>query len=166
MQEYIRETGACLIQLGQAQDKAAQAKMEKLTVEASRLLGCIKLLNHDVHKAMLDGKLDPSLANTHRLGTAFYTSLTVSPVTSNLVMYLHFPPAVAGLFIILIPLGLRLSNLVSAPNRELYFKQLYGLVEFLHFLPPFSPCFFTLRLLELSLCHQSLEVSPCMFRLQ
>lgn len=51
--------------------------MEKLTVEASRLLGCIKLLNHDVHKALLDGKLDPSLAHTHRLGTAFYTNLTV-----------------------------------------------------------------------------------------
>lgn len=52
--------------------------MEKLTVEASRLLGCIKLLNHDVHKALLDDKLDPSLAYTHRLGTAFYTNLTVS----------------------------------------------------------------------------------------
>lgn len=52
--------------------------METLTVEASRLLGCIKLLNHDVHKALLDGKLDPSLAYTHRLGTAFYTNLTVS----------------------------------------------------------------------------------------
>ncbi|KAL3139121.1 hypothetical protein ABBQ32_005913 [Trebouxia sp. C0010 RCD-2024] len=74
--EYIRETGACLIQLGQTQDKAAQARMEKLAVEASRLLGCVKLLNHDVHKAMLDGKLDPSSANTHRLGTAFYTNLT------------------------------------------------------------------------------------------
>lgn len=52
--------------------------MEKLTVEASRLLGCIKLLNHDVHKALLDGNLDPTLAYTHRLGTAFYTNLTVS----------------------------------------------------------------------------------------
>ena len=75
--EYIREIGACLIQLEQTQDKRAQAMMEKLTVEASRLLGCVKLLNHDVHKAMLDGKLDPSLANTHRLGTVFYTNLTV-----------------------------------------------------------------------------------------
>lgn len=83
VQEYIRETGACLIQLGQTQDKAAQARMEKLAVEASRLLGCVKLLNHDVHKAMLDGKLDPSSANTHRLGTAFYTNLTVSSPTNN-----------------------------------------------------------------------------------
>ena len=76
-QEYIREIGACLIQLEQTQDKGAQAVMEKLTVEASRLLGSVKLLNLDVHNAMLDGKLDPSLANTHRLGTVFYSNLTV-----------------------------------------------------------------------------------------
>ena len=69
----------------QTQDKAALALMEKLTVEASRLVGCIKLLNHDVHKAMLAGKLDPSLANTHKLGTAFYTNLTVS--VCSVVMY-------------------------------------------------------------------------------
>ena len=73
-----------MIQLGHTQDTAAQAKMEKLAVEASRLLGCVKLLNHDVHKAMLDGKLDPSLANTHRLGTAFYTNLTVGSCTMKL----------------------------------------------------------------------------------
>ncbi len=56
--------------------------MEKLTVESSRLIGCIKLLNHDVHKAMLDGKLDPGLANAHKLGAAFYTNLTVSTALS------------------------------------------------------------------------------------
>ncbi len=56
--------------------------MEKLTVESSRLIGCIKLLNHDVHKAMLDGKLDPGLANTHKLGAEFYTNLTVSIAVS------------------------------------------------------------------------------------
>lgn len=74
--EYIRLIGACLIQLEQKQDPRAQSLMEKLTVESSRLIGCIKLLNHDVHKAMLDGKLDPGLANTHKLGAAFYTNLT------------------------------------------------------------------------------------------
>lgn len=78
MQEYIREIGAALIQMEQTQDQTAQAMMETLTVESSRLLGCVKLLNHDVHKAMLAGKLDPSLANTHRLGVGFYTNLTVS----------------------------------------------------------------------------------------
>ena len=51
--------------------------MEKLTVESSCLTGCIKLLNHDVHRAMIDGKLDPGLAHTHKLGAAFYTNLTV-----------------------------------------------------------------------------------------
>ena len=55
----------------------SQHVMEKLTVESSRLIGLIKLLNHDVHQAMLDGKLDPNLANTHKLGAAFYTNLTV-----------------------------------------------------------------------------------------
>ena len=85
LQDYIRETGAALIQLEQTQDRAAQAMMEKLTVESSRLLGCIKLLNHDVHKAMLDGKLDPSLANTHKLGSAFYSNLTVSLCSATLL---------------------------------------------------------------------------------
>lgn len=89
MQEYIREIGAALIQMEQTQDKTAQALMEKLTVESSRLLGCVKLLNHDVHKAMLAGKLDSSLASTHSLGIAFYTNLTVS------VCYLCMQPSAA-----------------------------------------------------------------------
>ncbi len=88
MQEYIRLIGACLIQLEQKQDPRAQSLMEKLTVESSRLVGCIKLLNHDVHKAMLDGKLDPGLANAHKLGAAFYTNLTVSTALS--LYLLHF----------------------------------------------------------------------------
>ena len=71
-----------MIQLEQKQDPRAQSLMEKLTVESSRLIGCIKLLNHNVHKAMLDGKLDPGLANTHKLGAAFYTNLTVSLAVS------------------------------------------------------------------------------------
>ena len=82
VQEYIREIGACLIQLEQKQDLITQHLMEKLTVESSRLIGLIKLLNHDVHQAMLDGKLDPNLANTHKLGSAFYTNLTVWPLSS------------------------------------------------------------------------------------
>ncbi len=78
-----------MIQLEQKQDPRAQSLMEKLTVESSRLIGCIKLLNHDVHKAMLDGKLDPGLANTHKLGAAFYTNLTVSTAVSlYLLQYL------------------------------------------------------------------------------
>jgi len=75
-----------LIQLEQKQDPQAQSLMEKLTVESSRLIGCIKLLNHDVHKAMLDGKLDPGLANTHKLGAEFYTNLTVSIAVSLCLM--------------------------------------------------------------------------------
>ena len=71
-----------MIQLEQKQDPQAQSLMEKLTVESSRLIGCIKLLNHNVHKAMLDGKLDPGLANTHKLGAEFYTNLTVSIAVS------------------------------------------------------------------------------------
>ena len=53
MQEYIREIGACLIQLEQKQDLITQHLMERLTIESSRLIGLIKLLNHDVHQAML-----------------------------------------------------------------------------------------------------------------
>ncbi len=83
LQEYVREIGACLIQLEQKQDQNVQSLMERLTVESSRLIGCIKLLNYDVHKAMLDGKLDPGLANTHKLGAAFYTNLTVSSTTAT-----------------------------------------------------------------------------------
>ena len=77
MQEYIRQIGACLIKLQQKQDLITQHLMEKLSVESSRLIGVIKLLNHDVHQAMLDGKLDPNLANPHKLGSAFFTNLTV-----------------------------------------------------------------------------------------
>lgn len=89
VQEYIREIGACLIQLEQQPEPVVQSLMEKLTVESSRIIGCVKLLNHDVHNAMLAGKLDPGLGNTHKLGAAFYTNLTVSLVHAVSVLVMH-----------------------------------------------------------------------------
>lgn len=66
------------MQLEQSHDNKAKTLMETLTNESSRLIGCIKLLNHDVHKAMLMGQMDESLSNSHKLGAAFYTNLSVS----------------------------------------------------------------------------------------
>ena len=77
LQEYVRKIGACLVQLEQSKDNKAKTMMETLTNESSRLIGCIKLLNHNVHRAMLMGKMDESLSNSHKLGAAFYSNLSV-----------------------------------------------------------------------------------------
>lgn len=77
LQEYVRKIGACLVQLEQSHDNKAKTMMETLTNESSRLIGCIKLLNHNVHRAMLMGKMDESLSNSHKLGAAFYSNLSV-----------------------------------------------------------------------------------------
>ena len=78
LQEYVRKIGACLVQLEHSSDSNVRSLMETLTTESSRLIGCVKLMNHDLHKAMLIGKMDESLSNSHKLGTAFYSNLTVS----------------------------------------------------------------------------------------
>lgn len=78
VQKYVRKIGACLVQLEQAHDSKVKTMMETLTNESSRLVGCIKLLNHSLHQALLMGKMDDSLSNSHKLGGAFYTNLSVS----------------------------------------------------------------------------------------
>ena len=49
----------------------------QLTVESSQLLGCIKLLNHKVHKSMLQGQMDSKLAGAHSFDK-FYKTYVVS----------------------------------------------------------------------------------------
>ena len=82
MQEYIRSIGACLIQMGDANEGPVVDVMHTLTDESSRLLGCIKLLNHKVHQAMLQGQLDTQLAETQSMQT-YYDMSTVRSCASN-----------------------------------------------------------------------------------
>ena len=55
--------------------------LHRLTFESSQLLGCIMLLNHEVHKAMLQGQMDSKLAKTHSLHK-FYKTFVVG-MTGN-----------------------------------------------------------------------------------
>ena len=73
VQEYIQSIGACLVQVGSAQEGPVVDLLHRLTLESSQLLGCIKLLNHKVHKAMLQGQMDSKLARAHSLDKFYET---------------------------------------------------------------------------------------------
>lgn len=64
------------MQIGSATEGPMVDLMQQLTVESSQLHGCIKLLNHKVHKAMLQGHMDSKLAKAHTIDT-FYKSFVV-----------------------------------------------------------------------------------------
>ena len=85
VQDYIRSIGACLIRIGSATDGPLVDLMHKLTDESSQLLGCIKLLNHKVHQAMLQGQLDSDLAKTQSMQEYYNTSA----VSSHSLTHIH-----------------------------------------------------------------------------
>ena len=57
--------------------------LHHLTAESSQLLGCIKLLNHKVHKAMLQGQMDSKLASAHSIDKFYKTNMVRLPFLSN-----------------------------------------------------------------------------------
>ncbi len=76
LQDYIQTIGACLVQVGHATDGPTVELLQQLTAESSQLHGCIKLLNHKVHKAMLQGQMDTQLARAHTIDK-FYKTFVV-----------------------------------------------------------------------------------------
>ncbi|DBA78429.1 TPA: hypothetical protein ACH3X2_007923 [Trebouxia sp. C0005] len=70
---YIQTIGACLVQAGAAKEGPTVELLHRLTFESSQLLGCIMLLNHKVHKAMLHGQMDTKLAKTHSIDKFYKT---------------------------------------------------------------------------------------------
>ncbi len=81
LQVYIQTIGACLVQAGAAKEGPTVELLHRLTLESSQLLGCIMLLNHKVHKAMLQGQMDSKLAKTHSIDK-FYKTYVVG-MTGN-----------------------------------------------------------------------------------
>lgn len=81
LQVYIQTIGACLVQAGAAKEGPTVDLLHRLTFESTQLLGCIMLLNHNVHKAMLQGQMDSKLAKTHSIDK-FYKTYVVG-MTSN-----------------------------------------------------------------------------------
>jgi len=81
VQEYVREIGSCLLQLGSRASTAptlqlVTSAMQRLTVEAADL--CAVLLQDPVaHKALITSRLDERAEATNALDTDFYTSLMV-----------------------------------------------------------------------------------------
>ncbi len=81
MQEYVREIGSCLLQLGNPASTAptlqlVTSAMQRLTVEAAEL--CAVLLQDPVaNKALITARLDDGAEATNALDTEFYTSLLV-----------------------------------------------------------------------------------------
>lgn len=74
--DYIHSIGSCLLQMSNERcNGPATNLMHQLTDESSRLLGCIKLLNHKVHDAMLHGQIDTKLANNISMDR-FYPTFT------------------------------------------------------------------------------------------
>ena len=57
-QEYIRELGMLLVHLGNRHDPATQASLERLTVESTQLLGCLKAFSPAVYRSVCQGRLD------------------------------------------------------------------------------------------------------------
>ncbi len=78
-QDYIRELAMLLVQLGDRGDPSTQASMEHLTLESTRLLGCLKAFNPSVYKAVCQERLDG--ANTvpaQELDFSWFMSLQAS----------------------------------------------------------------------------------------
>ncbi len=81
VQEYVREIGSCLLQLGSPASTAptlqlVTSAMQRLTVEAADL--CAVLLQDPVaNKALITARLDEGAEATNTLDTDFYTSLLV-----------------------------------------------------------------------------------------
>ena len=81
MQEYVREIGSCLLQLGNPASTAptlqlVTSAMQRLTVEAAEL--CAVLLQDPVaNKALITARLGEGAEATNALDTEFYTGLLV-----------------------------------------------------------------------------------------
>ena len=78
VQDYIREIGACLLQLPAQTGSAVGNRMHQLTFEAIRLVGRRLRLNPAGHRALItSGARSPSHASEDKLKPDFYVQLLV-----------------------------------------------------------------------------------------
>lgn len=64
--------------LNDDEDTEAQARMEHLTMESTKLLGCVKALNPSLYKAVCHGRLDNDQSSAaQQLDQSWFTSLPV-----------------------------------------------------------------------------------------
>lgn len=78
-QDYIRELGMLLVHLGDRGDPSTQASMEHLTLESTQLLGCLKVFNPSVYKAVCQERLDgTNTVPARQLDVSWFMSLQVS----------------------------------------------------------------------------------------
>ena len=78
-QEYIRELGMLLVHLGNRHDPATQASLERLTVESTQLLGCLKAFSPAVYRSVCQGRLDADhTLPAQELDVSWFASLQAS----------------------------------------------------------------------------------------
>ncbi|KAL0033744.1 hypothetical protein WJX77_003466 [Trebouxia sp. C0004] len=74
--ELIRELGAILLQLGESFQLALRESLERLTIEASTLMGCMRQFNTALYKAALAGRLNEHhLPCEENLDSAWFDTL-------------------------------------------------------------------------------------------
>lgn len=79
LQELIRELGAILLQLGESFQLALRESLERLTIEASTLMGCMRQFNTALYKAALAGRLNEHHCPCEEnLDSAWFDTLPVS----------------------------------------------------------------------------------------
>ena len=76
-QEYIRQMGACLLQMHSGTGSAAEARLHQLTFEAIRLVGRRLRLNPSGHRALLSSNASLAHAPTDKLQPQHYAHLLV-----------------------------------------------------------------------------------------
>ena len=75
MQAYVCAVGRLF---AAAQNDAAQKQLlRQLSTEMGRLVECVKLVNVDCFKGLLEGQVDPEMAASVQMDRAFYERLTV-----------------------------------------------------------------------------------------
>ncbi len=79
LQDLIRDLGTVLLQLDDSFNRTLQQSLERLTVETSTLMGCMKQFNPPLYKAALEGRLAPHESEHQtKLDAAWFSSLPVS----------------------------------------------------------------------------------------
>ncbi len=85
LQEYVRQIGGCLLQLGESTSSGSQtvqdatSALQLLTVEAANVLGCL-LSDPVANKTLISTRLDEGHHQTagQGLDAEFYANLVVS----------------------------------------------------------------------------------------
>ena len=89
VQEYIRQMGACLLQLDPGVANAVESRLHQLTFEAIRLVGRRLRLNPSGHRALISSNASPAHAAAEKLQPHYYIHLLVCmlPLLPTIVLF-------------------------------------------------------------------------------